>query len=80
MCDILVKPKINKHKNVWLPFDSDDLKKIFNPKTYFRRTRDGDNHKYWLPLISLYSGCRLNEACQLRVCDFLQKRELIILV
>lgn len=74
MCDILVKPKINKHKNVWLPFDSDDLKKIFNPKTYFRRTRDGDNHKYWLPLISLYSGCRLNEACQLRVCDFFTEK------
>ncbi len=70
MSDILTKPIVNKHKNVWQPFEADELKKIFNPKTYFKRRRNNDNHKYWIPLISLYSGARLNEICQLRINDF----------
>jgi integrase len=27
------------------------------------------DHRYWLPLIALWSGARLNELCQLRVAD-----------
>lgn len=70
MSDIFKKPKVNKNKNVWLPFENDELKQIFNPKVYFKKVRNKDNAKYWIPLISLYSGARLNEICQLRVNDF----------
>jgi integrase len=49
-------------------FNSDDLKKIFNSRVYCE-----DTHKYgyrfWLPVIALYSGLRLNEICQLHLED-----------
>jgi integrase len=49
-------------------FNSDDLKMIFNSRVYCE-----DTHKYgyrfWLPVIALYSGLRLNEICQLHLED-----------
>ena len=69
MADILTKPQVDKNKNVWQPFEPEELKQIFNRKTYFRREKGKDNHKYWIPLISLYSGMRLNEICQIRLND-----------
>ena len=69
MADIIKKPSVDKNNNTWKPFDEEDLQKIFNPKTYFKRTKNSDNAKFWIPLISLYSGMRLNEICQLRMED-----------
>lgn len=69
MADIITKPVVDKNKNNWKPFTDADLKLIFNRKTYFRRERNSDNAKYWIPLISLYSGARLNEICQIRMED-----------
>jgi len=49
-------------------FDSDDLKKIFHSRDYLE-----DTHKYgyrfWLPVIALFTGMRLNEICQLHLED-----------
>ena len=67
------KPEIDKEKNNYLPFETEDLIKIFNPKTYFKKERNKDNHKYWIPLISLYSGMRLNEICQLYCDDIMEE-------
>lgn len=57
------------------PFSNDDLLKIF-PANYgdgFQRNRNPDPVKmtarFWLPLLSLFSGARLEELCQLRVDD-----------
>lgn len=48
------------------PFGDDDLKKIFNPATYLQiKHPDG----FWLPLLSLYTGARLNELCKLAYFD-----------
>lgn len=69
LADIIVKPKVEKHKNVWQPFEAEELKKIFNPKTYFKKMLHSDNPKYWIPLIGLYTGARLNEICQIRTDD-----------
>ena len=69
IADILTKPQVDKNKNVWQPFEPEELKQIFNKKTYFKREKGKDNHKYWIPLISLYSGMRLNEICQIRLND-----------
>ena len=69
LADIIVKPKVEKHKNVWQPFETEELKKIFNPKTYFKKMLHSDNPKYWIPLIGLYTGARLNEICQIRIDD-----------
>lgn len=49
-------------------FTRDELKTIFNPSTYPRKDNIYYGYRYWIPLIGLYTGCRLNEICQL-YCD-----------
>ena len=50
-------------------FSDKDLGKLFNSQEY----RDGKHahpYGYWLPLLALYTGARLNELCQLHLADF----------
>lgn len=47
-------------------FKPDDLKILFGTLT----TKDG--HKFWIPLIGLYTGARLEEICQLHIGDIRQ--------
>jgi integrase len=53
------------------PFTPEDLHKIFHSEGY---QQDVFKHSYmfWLPLLALYSGCRLNEMCQLHLEDIRQ--------
>lgn len=44
-------------------FSKDDLKTIFNWLS------EKDGHRYWIVLIALYTGARLEEVCQLTVND-----------
>ena len=54
------------------PFTHDDLQKIFVNKQYEKR--DGAHPwKYWLPLLALFSGARVNEIAQLRVIDVFEE-------
>ncbi len=62
------------------PFSADQLLKIFNAPLYIG-CMDGErgyanpgdqrprNARFWVPLIALHTGCRLNEICQLDVTD-----------
>ena len=50
-------------------FTNDELKLIFNPSFYPRKDNIYHPCRYWIPLIALYSGMRLNEICQLYVDD-----------
>ena len=50
-------------------FTKDELKKIFDPKTYPRVMDFKYSYRYWIPLIALYSGLRLNEISQLYIED-----------
>ena len=63
--------KITKRKDVISiePFTKDELKKIFDPLTYPRVMDIKYSYRYWIPLIALYSGMRLNEICQLYLDD-----------
>ena len=63
--------KITKRKEVISiePFTKDELKKIFDPLTYPRVMDIKYSYRYWIPLIALYSGMRLNEICQLYLDD-----------
>ncbi|ROO36956.1 hypothetical protein BIV08_21930 [Pseudomonas sp. AF76] len=49
-------------------FTSDDLKRLFNKATYAPAQGSKPN-QYWLPLLGLYTGARLNELCQLYTDD-----------
>ena len=62
------------------PFDTEQLKKMFAAPLYTGCQNDaagyarpGPAHprrgRFWVPLLSLYTGMRLNEACQLHVTD-----------
>ena len=50
-------------------FTPNELKTIFNPSYYPRKNNIYYPYRFWIPLIALYSGMRLNEICQLYVDD-----------
>ncbi len=54
---------IRKKKDI---FSAQDLQAIFAPQHLSRYT---EPHKYWVPLISLFTGMRVNEISQLYVDD-----------
>jgi len=55
-------------------FTSNDLKKLFNSKHYCTGLHKTAS-EFWVPLIGLYTGARLNEICQLSVKDVYQDVE-----
>ena len=55
-------------------FSNDDLEAIFSVEDYRSHGFRSYPFRYWVPLIGLYSGMRLNEICQLHVND-IQKVE-----
>ena len=63
-----VKPSDpNADREKRLPFSADDLRAIFSSPLYSEATsRDA---KFWLPLLCLYTGARLDELGQLLVAD-----------
>lgn len=50
-----------------LPFKSEDLAKIFGDDIFMRQCCESS--EYFLPLLGLYTGARLNELCQLHTTD-----------
>ena len=67
---ILKTPTYNKKDNTYLPFTKEELAKIFAPQNYCKLYKsNGDNASFWIPLIALFCGARLNEVCQIRMED-----------
>jgi len=60
------------------PFTVEDLQLIFSSERY---TTDTHTHPYcfWLPVLGLYTGCRIEELCQLYVEDVKQTDGLWVL-
>ena len=50
----------------WRPFDDTDLNAIFDPANYAVHTKP---HEFWMPLLGLYTGGRINELSQLLLSD-----------
>ena len=63
-------------KNPREPFTYDELKKIFNPKTYIEPYERKNAAKFWVPIIALYQGCRLNEICQMDLDDVVLNKKI----
>jgi integrase len=53
-----------KGRRNYRPFSDDDLRRIFDPKTYLRFNSAAD--EFWLPLLGLFTGARLGELVTLR--------------
>jgi integrase len=62
-----IKVKVNK-KDARKPFDANDLSSLFNSPVFTTSKRLHDYY-YWLPLIALHTGARLEEICQLHLSD-----------
>ena len=56
------------------PFTNEELHRIFNPKTYPDPHARANQSKFWIPIIALYHGCRLNEIAQLDVADIVTNK------
>lgn len=54
-------------------FSDEDLQRIFNPDTYVPWALKYP-HRWWGPIIGLYTGCRINEAAQMKVADIIDER------
>jgi integrase len=70
------KNKRKKGSKSRLPFEMDELKRIFAPEIYSKTPGmiKRSEVEYWAPLISLYSGARIEEICQLRVSDIRDRK------
>jgi integrase len=73
-----------KKKDKRKPFDTEQLKAIFAAPLYTGCVNDergydkvGKNRprgaRFWVPLIALYTGMRLNEICQLEIADVIEQ-------
>ena len=79
-CKGLRVPDYVARRDKRLPFSTAQLKAIFSAPLYTgcRDDRHGyavpgperpKNARFWIPLVSMFAGLRLNEACQLDVAD-----------
>lgn len=60
------------------PWEVDELQVLFNSAVYtdqFRPEGGKGEAAYWLPLLALFTGARLNEIASLRPCDITQDRD-----
>jgi integrase len=79
----LMLPVTTRKKDRRNPFASEQLVRIFGPASplYRPKTPLGDRGgRFWVPLLSLWTGMRLNECCQLLIDDVRHVREIPIIV
>lgn len=58
----------NIEANSYAAFDANDLKALFESVDYKKHAFKTPS-EYWLPILALHTGARLNELCQLTVTD-----------
>ena len=60
-----------------VPFDKKDLLKFFNPDVFLKKIRDRKkNWRFYIPLIAMTTGARINEICQLRINDIKKEKNI----
>lgn len=67
-----------KKKDKRKPFDLEQLQKIFSALPLLSSAADAT--KYWIPLLGLYTGMRLNEICQLDLTDIAQRCDVDVIL
>ena len=73
-----VKPPTGSEKKSRIPFSNEDLQTFFKSEVYtgHRPLGGGGEAAYWIPLLALYSGARLEELAQLRLQDVQEDKSL----
>ncbi len=79
----LIRKNPKKKKDRRESFTDDDLGLIFNPKTYlpsiFKNVTGRDNTiqlpYFFIPILAVHTGCRLEELCQMRVNDIVKEKD-----
>jgi integrase len=69
-------PESKEKKRV--PFEAEDLKKIFHSKDYLEDSHN-ESFKFWLPILALFTGCRLDELAQLHLDDIRKENRIWLL-
>ncbi len=59
-------------------YDYEDIKKLFNPES-FNSSKFKHPYNYWLPILGLYTGARLEELCQLHASDVYQSGDIWVI-
>ena len=54
-------------------FSIDDLTKIFIESPEYGKDKHRNSHSFWLPILGLFTGARLEELCQLFLTDVVQR-------
>ena len=65
----LAPKRVHSARSERSPFTDDDLKLLFGTAIFRSKVYTHD-WQYWLPLLGLYTGARLEELCQLKGQDF----------
>lgn len=68
-------PKHKSAKEERLPFTDNDIERLFGTEMY-RNGKYQKSFHYWIPLLGLYTGCRLNELCSLTKQDVAQEGDI----
>lgn len=71
--DLLTGPKRGKKAKRFL--EEADLQKIFNPE-HFPLWASKWPHRWWCPILAMYSGARVNEIAQLKLHDIVQEDDM----
>ena len=53
-------------------YNTEDLHRLCKTEGFIGDARAREPEKYWIPLIALYGGLRLNEICQLHTGDIVE--------
>ena len=61
-------PKNKRAHESRAPFAKDDLIKLFHSEDYVE-DKHKESYQFWMPLLALYTGARLNELAQLHLSD-----------
>ena len=70
-----VKVKVARSQEHKDRYSKDELGKLFNSEEYCSGTHKKASH-FWVPLIGLYTGARLNEICQLSISDCYEEKSI----
>ncbi len=65
-------PSKKKAQDERKPFSTRDINRIFKSDLYLKETINSPA-RYWILLLDLYTGARLNELCQLHVTDIIKE-------